>query len=455
MTRLNEVNHRQWDHTGHNIPETEISESQYPSAELKPADWLPVQRYDKKVETYAVLSAGQVVAVDRDGRAVPAGLKYSFEAATGATILTYATADVTEKTVDLTTGAAVVAATSYTQTQVTTALRARGIIGATETARDFISWPIGYAPYSYWQWCGGDGWNAANYRHHNFNQQHQVACGTDKVLALPIVPAEQATETVGDGGINNAAITFGTSQWHTANGIASTTRYAALVGAYDNVVAYVFGRTPVALITANTPITDSVGTLATMTEVDSIAEVITGGSNYFYIDYDAGVMFLYEVGGNAVPTGFTDGTSTITYYQYETAAAGSANYAMALDDLKPGDFVTFNSDSNYTKWRGDIGTCFGGADGDAFAADPDYGSGADTDISAQLEAYAVQVEGAVVGQVIAVWDWPRSGLEKVMTQYSNLTYIEKMPGTATAGMSDSLNYSGGANKVAIINFMSR
>jgi hypothetical protein len=42
-----------------------------------------------------------------------------------------------------------------------------------------------------------------------------------------------------------------------------------------------------------------------------------------------------------------------------------------------------------------------------------------------------------------------------MTQYTNLTAYEKMPGTATGGMTDAQNLSGAADQTAIINFLSR
>ena len=149
MSRLYSATHKQWDHTGYVVPEIEHSESQYPAAELKPASWLPVVRYDKKVDEYTVIAAGKVVALDAAGAVVPAGLKLSFEAAGGSTILTYVAADVTEGTIDLTTGVSVTAATTYTQTQVTAALRLLGLIGSAEFARDFISEPVGSAKYSY------------------------------------------------------------------------------------------------------------------------------------------------------------------------------------------------------------------------------------------------------------------------------------------------------------------
>lgn len=455
MTRLYEATHKQWDHTGFVVPEIEHSESQYPAAELKPAAWLPVVRYDKKVEEYTVIAAGKVVALDKQGYVVPAGLKLSFEAAGGSTVLTYTANDVAEGTIDLTTGVSVTSATSYTQTQLTTALRARNLIGQAEYARDFITEAVGYARYSYWQWCGGDGWNPALFRKHNHSLQHQVAIGTDKVLEAPIVPSVESAETQGGGNaITDTAIVFGTGAWKSSTGIAATLRYSSLVSAGDNVVAMVLGKLPVAKITLNTPMSDSASTLASMTEVDSIAAVIAGGSDYFYVDYDAGVLFLYESDGDAIPSGFS-ASNTITYYQYEDAATGSQDIVQVLGDVSEGDFLTFDANSNFVKFSPTIAAASGGASGAAYSADPDYDTAADADISAQLEAFVVGAKVRCIAQVLAVWDWPRSGLEKVMTQYQTLTNYERMPGTATGGLTDAQVQAGAANHTAVINFMSR
>ncbi len=459
MTQLYNASMKQWDHTGYVVPEFEHSESQYPSAELNPAAWLPVQRYDKKVEEYTVAATGKVVALDRQGKAVPAGLNLSFEAAGGSTILTYVAADYSEGTIDLTTGVsyATNGTTTYTQTEVTTALRALGLISATEFARDFIGEPVGYAPYTYWQWCGGDGWDPTRFRKHNHSLQHQVAIGTDKVVQVPLLPAAEATETMGDGSISAAAITFGTSQWHTSAALSVTTRYSSLVTSGTSIVGYVFGKFPVATITEETPITDSGSTLAAKTEVDSIAAVLAGGSSYFYIDYEAGVLFLWEQDGNAVPTGFTDGTSTITYYAYEDAStANTGDITVCTGNLQPGDFVTFDARSDYVKWTPDIGTASGAADGEAYSADPEYDTEATNSvISGQLEAAIHDAVTRPIGQVLAIWQWPRSGIDKVMTQYTTLGNVEQMPGTATGGRTDSLNISGSSDKVVVINFIRR
>jgi hypothetical protein len=454
--RVYSSTHKRYDHVGYVVPEVEKSESKYPAGEYQPADWLPVGRLDVKNEEYVVIAAGKCIAMDRNGDVVPAGLKTSFEAAAGSTILTYTANDVARGTIDLTTGSVVALATSYTQNEVTLALRLRGLITATQFARDFVSNPIGYAPYTFFQWAGS-GSNPTQYRRHNHTLQHSVAFGTDHVLAMPLVPAQEATETMGDGSISSSAITFGTTQWVDAAGINATTRYSSLVAADDDVVCYVFAKYPVAKITSKTPITDSGSALASKTEVTSIAEVIAGGTDYFYIDYDAGVMFLYELEGNAVPADFSDGVTTITYYTYEDEATGTGETTHAVGNLQVGDFVTFDDLSNYKKWTPDIGTASGGASGNAYSTDPQYGVAADATVSAQLEAAIQDSMTRVVGQVVHIETFPRGGLQKVMSQYIGTEFAdyEKMPGTATEGLTSGQVLTSAANQNVFINFINR
>lgn len=447
------INHKQRSDTGTVLPNVEKSGSKYPAGEFKPADYLPVVRFEAKMEDWIVVMPGKPVALDRLGRVVPAGMKVAMDAASGSTVLTYTSSDYDAKVTDLTTGEeyAVNGTTTYTQTQVTTALRALGLIRATEVARDFFSDAIGYAPYAQFKWCGGDGWNPVNFVQHNYCRQNQVAVGCDYVLEVPLVPATETSETMGDGSISSSAITFGTSQWHDSTALAATTRYASDVTAGDDVVAYVFGKTPVAKQVVNqTAFTCTA--LDGKTEVNSIAAVT--GSSYYFVDYEAGVMFVYEADGDAVPSPFVDGTTTITYFTYEDAATGSANLTVALGDLRPGDFVTMDANGNYIRTHVDVGTAPGGADGH-YAADPDYDTAADADISAQLEATIEEAVFRTLGQVIAVEDGPRSGLDRVKTQYTQLTATERMPGSATQGMSYALNLAGGANKMVLINFLAR
>ncbi|MCF1193226.1 hypothetical protein LRR18_16675, partial [Mangrovimonas sp. AS39] len=153
-------------------------------------------RFDKHFEEYFVISSGKVVAFDREGHLVPAGLRKAWNVATGNVILTYVDADVDEGVTDLTTGLAVTAATTYTVDNVTDALRLRGLIGPSEYAKDFISQPCGVAPYNYWKWAGGDGSNPRELIKHGVQLQHGSAILCDWVLEVPLVPVAQATETM-------------------------------------------------------------------------------------------------------------------------------------------------------------------------------------------------------------------------------------------------------------------
>lgn len=442
-------NKKRWDHQGTVTPNLEYCESHRPHGEFKPAAWLPVVRFDKHFEEWFVISTGKVVAFDREGRVVPAGLKKVFNVATGGTVLTYAQDDVDEGVTDLTTGAAVTAATSYTVDQVTDALRARGLIAAGEYAKDFISDPVGVAPYNMWKWAGGDGHNPRELIKHGVQLQHQVAVLCDWVIEVPLVPVQQATETM-SGAMHDTAITFGTRNWKSATALNATTRYASLVAVGDNVVGFPLDHYPVAKNTVITPITDSVSGL--VTEVNSIAEVTSAGK--WYLDYEVGVLFLYESGGNAIPSPFTTG-STITYYHYESAPATVSTYTSAVGDLKPGDFVTYDTNSNFTKATFDIGTASNSGALGPYVADPDYGSASDASISLQLEDAIKGFHNGIVGQVLEVQNFPKSLMENVRTLDASLGVVDRMPGTATQGMTDKITLAGASSKTVTINLLNR
>lgn len=442
-------NRKTWDHQGSITPNFELSESIRPWGEFKPAAWLPVGRFDKQFEEYFVVSAGKVVAFDREGRLVPAGLKKVFDVATGGTVLTYTATDVTEGVIDLTTGATVASATSYTVDQVTTALRERGLIGPGEFAKHFISDPVGAAPFNYYKWCGGDGDNPRDLIRHNVAFQKVCSILCDYVVEVPLVPTVSTTETM-SGAMHDTEITYGTRNWKSATALNATVRYQDLVAVGDNVVGFVLDHFPVAKNTRITPITDSASGL--VTEVGSIAELSSAGQ--FYIDYEVGVLFLYESGGNAIPTPFTTST-TITYYHYDGSPATVSTYASALGDLKPGDFVTYDSNSNYVKATLDIGTASDPGALGPYTADPDYGSGTDTAISLQVESAVLGYTNGIVGQVLQVLVHPRSLMDRVQTLDPNLGVVDRMPGSATQGMPDTITFAGGSNKTVTINLMSR
>ena len=183
-------NHKQWDHVGSITPDFEISEGIRPAEELKPAAWLPVLRFDKYYEEWFVVSAGKAVALDADGNVVPAQYR------TETNNIVYTADDVAAGTVDVRTGAALlIGAIGTFAVSTVSDFMGRGLdMGDTEAGQ--VSAPIGFAPYNYWQWAGGDGFNPSQYRKHNHNLQHQVAVLCDFYVELPYVPAAQSAEAL-------------------------------------------------------------------------------------------------------------------------------------------------------------------------------------------------------------------------------------------------------------------
>jgi hypothetical protein len=432
MANLYSANHKVWDHVGNITPNVEYSEAHRPHGEYIPADWLPVGRYEKHYENYFVVSSGKVVAFDRTGRVVPAGLKVAF-ATTSADQLTYATTDVTEGVIDLTTGVAVTAAGGYTRTQLTAALIARGLIDAGENAEDFISCPVGVAPFNYLQWAGGDGFNPADNRQHNYNMQHRVAILCKYVIEMPLVPASNAGDDLSSAtAISGSAIVDWTATtdgaWFSSTSLSLTTRYAEDVTAGDDVVAINLSVMDLAKNTTLTPIVLPTGFTR---EVASIAELTTAGDYFF--DYEVGVILMFETDGNAAVVA----SGTVTFYHYELLPASVSTYACALGDLQPGDFVRANKDSNYIK-------------ADVFSGGTRIADGTGLVTEDELAAAMNEVtlrQDEIIGQVLDSDTHPKDYMDRVRTAYPQLGTVDQMPGSASAGYPAQLTYAGGSDKM--------
>jgi hypothetical protein len=455
-------NHKVWDRMGRITPNVEYSHSERPHFESFAAPWLPTQRYDQEYEYYIVVSAGKVVAEDRRGHIVPAGLRKAWNKAAGTTVLSYTATDAAQNVIDLTTGVAVTGAVSYTQTQLTDALRLRGLIKETEYAMDFISKPIGVSSYNYWKAAGPDHFNPGKLYQHNFRPQALVAVTCDYCITVPVVPNIASTETMANDNTAGAAnllsnqldgTTTRAKGWFSSTQINAVTKYASDVAAGDDLVCYMFDAYPLAYVTDDTPMTASVAGL--VSKKSSLSAVSAAGD--YYIDHDLGLLFVYESGGNAIPSPWAV-SSTITYYHYESAVSAAGNtYMCATGDLNFGDFLTYNEDSNLIKANLDIGTAEGYTSaGAVYSADPDYDTATDAAISLQLEqAISNHVEG-IVGQIIGENIYPRGYLERVKTAYSGYTAANmRTPGSATGGRSDQLTYTGAAEKMIIVNLIMR
>ena len=455
-------NHKIWDRMGRVTPNVEYSPSERPHFESFAAPWLPTQRLDNEYEYYIVISAGKVVAEDHRGHLVPAGLRKAWNVAEGETILSYTAIDAAQNVIDLTTGIAVAGVVSYTQAQVTQALKERGLIKATEYAMDFISKPVGIASYNYWKAAGPDHYNPATLYQHNFRPQALTAITCDYAITVPVVPNIETTETMAndrtsgaDGLLENYldGTTPRAAGWFNSTQIHEIVKYATDVAAGADVVCYMLVNYPLANITDDTPVAASVAGLVAK---KSVVTAISVAGDYF-IDNDLGLLFVYEAGGDAIPTPWTT-AATITYYHYNTAVGTAGNTFMcATGDLDYGDLLTYDEDSNLIKAVLDIGTAEGyDADGTIYTADPDYSDDADSVISTQLEQAIQNHLYGVVGQIIGVNEYPRDYLERVKTAYNGYSAANmRTPGSATGGRSDQLTYAGAAEKMIIVNLIFR
>ena len=456
-------NHKMWDKMGRVTPNVEYSHSERPHFESFAAPWLPVQRHDYELDYYVVISAGKVVAEDRNGHLVPAGLRKAFNVAGGTVALTYVAADVSEGVIDLTTGVAVTSPITYTQTVLTQALKERGLIKATELAMDFVSKPIGIASYNYWKAAGMDYFDPRTLFQTNYRPQALTAITCDYAITVPVVPKQTATETMANdrtGGATNLLTTYvdGTTPratgWFNATQIHDLLKYASLVAATDSVVCYMFLYYPLADITDDTPFAASVAGL--LHKKSAVTELATTGD--YFLDNELGLLFLYEAGGNAIPLPWAT-TATITYYHYNAAVSAAGNsYMCATGDLNFGDMLTYDADSNLIKAVLDISHCEGyDASFAVYAAEPDYDDSSDNAaVSLQIEQAVANYHAGIVGQIIGVNEYPRGYLEKVKTAYSGYAAANmRTPGSATGGRTDQLTYAGAAEKMIIVNLIFR
>lgn len=412
------ANHKVWDHVGNILPNVEHSEGERPAIEWKVAGWLPVQFFDKHYENWMVIMPGKVVACDPDNRLCPAGMKIAAELTGSGDVVTYTVSDVEAGTINVATGSAV------TLTELTDAGSTRGYTKAEIDAAGFlgrsgvaftVSNPVGVAPYAYLQWAGGaygDGFNPSEYTKHNYNMQHQVAVLCDYVLNIPLVPASTASE----------ALTFSPSASLTDTNVFTDSGLANL---------------PVAENTVRTPITFA-GTNASTLFVNQVSDVTDiSGSGDWHVNEVTGAISVYSV---SAPTGIT-----VSYSHYAAAPATVSRFASAIGDLKGGDMVTFDANSNYR-----------------------VASAANLFLDASPTGTQVaRALGLIVGQVLERDSrFPKDFLDRVKTSYSPaigtdatgskpayLGQLDQMPGTANGGFPSNIHYSGAADTVVYINLV--
>jgi hypothetical protein len=285
--------------------------------------------------------------------------------------------------------------------------------------------------------------------------QHRVAVLCDYVLKLPLVPAQDATDTVPKT-VTGSALVVGTVGFHSRTyAVANATgRYNATTGTYPvlstyPVVALALDDINVAKNTSRTTISiasnnssDDVSDVL-VNEVGSLSAIHAAGD--YWVDYDVGVIFIYSSDGSTLPTSVSgaSGTLTITYYRYGTATSTVSKFACVLaGDLTGGDFVKVGTDSNYTK------------------ATPTTASEAPW----------------IMGQIVGFEKFPKGGLDLVRTAYNpalstdasgamangsassasvNAGQLDQMPGSANGGYPDLIHYAGAADTLVLVNLTTR
>lgn len=390
--------HKSWDHVGNAIPVVEHSEGIRPHGEFKPAPWLPVQFYDKFYEVWYVAMPGKLLAFDNDGWLVPA--QYGLAGAT----ITYTTDDVEAGVLDVRTGATLlVGAVGTFNVSAVTDYMAQGYSEALA-----VSKPVGACPYGHFQWAGDGssndtGFNPAGYRQHNHNLQHQVAMVCDYVLELPLVPASETAEALANGG------------WSGVTNLVTFSAVSNLPVAANTV------RTPITF--ANNALTDAATRF--VVQKDTLAEVLALGD--WHVDLTTGVVSAYA---SSDPGG--GGTAySVSYSHYGSAPTAVSKFASAVGDLKAGDFVKCDANSNF-----------------AVATTEDF-----KDIMGQVLEVENTLDKDALGRVRTAYDSIATNAAGSLPGYAG--QMDQMPGSANGGVTDKVHYAGAANLVVRINLVSR
>tara|TARA_R110002020_G_scaffold268819_4_gene484148 strand:- start:25267 stop:26634 length:1368 start_codon:yes stop_codon:yes gene_type:complete len=454
---------------GNLTPLVEHSESPFPHFDSRVAPWLPINgiaanvamgfiaRFDVRDEDTVVVSAGKCVAVDRTGFLLPAGVRNAWEgAAGGTTALEYTAADVLAGIIDLGTGEAVTAPVVYTKTALTLQLQEMGLITNTDSLEDFIGHTCGLARYNYWASAGSDLDNPATFRRHNYKMQDRVAVICDYVVRLPHVPTSAHTSTTvavadafviadldnGAPGVWGSLATFQTQ----------LDRYDGDVNA--EAVGYATGFMPCAKSTDRTPLTMADAATADLTDTVLLRErtsvtALSQDGDFFW-DYEVGVLWLFSAGAGAVTGMDPAGGDVISFSDYTTVPAAVTTFAAVVGDIRPGDYLTTDSNSNLCLFGSGVGWAAGAVT--ALMVDVTNPTAAEWALALNQ---TVIMSHAVVGQVLNFKHHPVDALDRVRTAYSFLGTQDQMPGSASKGYPDTVTYASAADREVVINLIGR
>ena len=459
--------------TPNNIVVTPTGGIAVPAGEFKPADWLPVAWQGTASQDYFVISSGKVVSLDAQGRVCPSGIRVTANAgATGATLITYTTNDVTAGTIDIRTGQPVQAAGAVTiaafaagvlERGLVSEARAATIIGGDFTAgviaeervviNEFISLPVGICAYDVYHWAGDAYDPEGGLNFNNYQKQHLVQFFTQAQMQLPLGGAVvQATpqNLTTYAAWNTATPAHGTvfpTASRATNGIHLTSTQLSTLERYDDSTKpsmYVAAGDPVSgysLVhagtghagtlcphTSRTPFADGNSVLLNLKT--SIADLSVAGD--YFIDHEANLLIVFSSWDATGGTPASIAATSLTYYYQDNRAGASSTWqqAAAMGDMFPGDFVTYDAFSNLCRLD------FGAA----------WTAGIPTSAANNRD---------IVGRVLAIKEEPAGLLDRVRTAFDGTSFgaSMQMPGSATSGYTDLITLSNEtvAQKVAVIN----
>ncbi len=429
--------------TPNNMVQPKVS---HPAGEWKPAAWLPVQWQGSASKDYFVLSSGKVVSFDASGRIVPAGLAKNTDAS--ATLFTYSSLDVSAKTEDIRTGEALLANATMAVTveEFLTAFIERGWISEADISPSnggqafhasnnasqddddaealmalAISAPVGVAAYDIYSWAGDA---PASLKYANYQKQHLVQFITEAQMKMPQMAATSAFQAT----IANTAWAVAThGNFPSKAGVELKLSAANLrtLERYDresDEVLYVSAAADIegiflgtqncvpeinALTAANVATTLTVAGSniepAVVNRKNRIQDIGTLGDYFF--DAEVGILIVHSDFDVAAAVG-----ETIDCYVYNSATSQGHQHIYCVGDVQPGDYLTFDSESNFTK----------------------------------LTLAAGTLQSEICGRVLEIQSFPKSLMERVTTawQGSSFDASMRMPGSATEGLPDNLTLAG-------------
>ena len=415
--------------TPNNVVQSNVS---VPHGEWKPASWLPVVWQNEKSKDFFVISSGKVVSFDASGRVVPSGLlrRCLDASATTDDIIDYDKNDMSARVVDIETGDFVASEKSVNLQQFVVAAQNNGWISQTlatatladckAAAKAFISAPVGICAYDVYAWAGDD---PANLHFTNYQKQHLIQFFTDiQMKAAHVANATAQTDLVASLDLINRS------------NLIAMPRYKGLPLS-ANAVGLKLTK-PAAAHTSRTPF---VVTMNGVTPRHRAEPSLVSKNGDWYLDDEASILIMWDEDG----TGKPDDLTSVTYYHYEGASSAEATsdqekYIHFVGDCKPGDFVTFDRQSNMIVRSATLALTDDDA-GDESAAN-----------SALILDMLQEREDFTVGRVMDIIKEPRGLLERVRTGFNGDEFdaSAKMPGSATGGYSDMIILSGELQTVA-------